>query len=94
LGAKQIIHRMKDSANYEHRQSADRMEAVLLVASVAGVVTSLFVLLSYGWLLGVLALLLSVVVFALAQLFGMIGELLGRISRVEKIITSTQRGKE
>ena len=91
---KHMIRPMKDSATYKRRESAHRMEAVLIIVSVAGFVASVFVFLSYGWPLGVLAFLLSLVTFALAQLFDLMSELLWRISRVEKSADSNQQAKE
>lgn len=85
---------MKSSAIYERHQTARRMEAVLLFASAVGAVTSVFVFLAHGWFLGVAVLLLSLVTFALSQLFDMMSELLGRIGRVEASIEPSHRAEE
>jgi hypothetical protein len=85
---------MKDSTTYEQRQSADRMEAVLLLASGVGVIVSIFVFAYHGWPAGVLALLLSLVIFSLARLFDLMSEIMGRIGRLEEYAKSIQPAKE
>jgi hypothetical protein len=43
---------MKPEYVFEHRQSADRMSAVMLFASVMGMITAVMAFFSYGWLAG------------------------------------------
>jgi hypothetical protein len=61
---------------FEHRRSADRMAAVMLVASVLGMVTAVVAFLSYGWMPGFGFFLLSLIAYALSRVFDLLGELL------------------
>lgn len=81
---------MKYDQIYERRESANRMGAVLLFASVAGCVTAALMLLAYGWLIGLSVLLISVITFALSRLFDLLGEMLDCIGRVEEKMASFQ----
>ena len=65
---------MKSHTLFEQCQSAKRLEAILLLASVVGTVTAVFVLLRRGLLLGLPVFLLNVVTFALASLFDLLGK--------------------
>jgi hypothetical protein len=77
---------MKPEHNYERRQSAGRMEAVMLIASVFGTITAILMVLNYGWLPGLAVFLLSLIVFALSRVFDLLGDVLGSICRVEESI--------
>ncbi|MBX3745226.1 MAG: hypothetical protein KF833_07930 [Verrucomicrobiae bacterium] len=60
---------------YERRHVADRMEVLALVASIIGLVASVFMILTYGWLIGIPCLLLTFVCHALSRIFNLLSGL-------------------
>lgn len=60
------------------------MEAVMIIASVAGTVTAIVVLFTRGWLAGLSLLLLSVIAFALSRVFDLLADLLASVGRFEE----------
>jgi hypothetical protein len=87
---------MKSHTIFERCQLAKRLEAILLIASVVGTVTAVFVLLRHGLLLGLPVFLLSLLIFALASLFDLVADTLSSVGRVEENIKAgqTQNTKE
>ena len=77
---------MKPEYTYERRQSADRMETVMVLASIIGTITAILMVFNYGWLPGLAVLLLSLIAFALSRVFDLLADVLVSISRVEKSI--------
>lgn len=75
---------MKPEDTYERRQSADRMETVMLLASVFGAITAIMMFVNYGWLPGLAMILLSLIAFALSRVFDLLADVLGSIGRVEE----------
>ncbi len=75
---------MNNHAIYQQRRSANQLGAILLVSSVVGFITAALALLSAGFLAGFAVLLLSLVVFALARLLDIIGELVFLLARWEE----------
>ena len=82
---------MKPEYIFEHRQSADRMAAVMLVTSVLGMVTAVVAFFNYGWMPGFAFFLLSLIAYALSRVFDLLAELLavagkGRQSEAGKLL--------
>ena len=75
---------MKREFIYERRQSAERMEAVMLVVSGVTLIAAFFALLSYGWLPGLGLLILGSVAFALSRLFDLISDLFAAIRGLDE----------
>ena len=75
---------MKRESIYERRQTADRMEAMMLVVAAVAVAGSLFALLRYGWLPALELLILGSVAFAVSRLFDLIGDLFASIRSLDK----------
>ena len=67
---------MKPEFVFEHRQSADRMSAVMLFASVIGMVTAVVAFFGYGWMAGFGFFLLSLIAYGLSRVFDLLGELI------------------
>jgi hypothetical protein len=84
---------MKYDSIYKRRQSAGRMEAVLLAGSGLGAVTAVYLLFAHGWVLAGLAFLLSLVTFAMSRLFDLLSELLGCVGRLEEHEPTSQQRK-
>jgi hypothetical protein len=82
---------MKYSDRFEWYQRAGRLEAVLLVVSAIGLITSVFVLLREGWKAGVIFGMLSVVVFALSQVVEMLSDLARRIHGLEDAKANSEK---
>lgn len=74
---------MKYSEIYRRRQSIGRIEVLMLVVSVIGLIAAVLVLLFYGWLLGLLVFLLTAICYALSRVFELMSELMGYVARVE-----------
>lgn len=87
-------HLMKPEYTYERRQSADRMEAVMPLASGVGTITAILMFFNYGWLPGLAVFLLSLIAFALSRVFDLLADVLGSISRVEKGLKPHRPEKE
>jgi hypothetical protein len=66
------------------------MEVILVVASACGAIAAVLVFLRYGVVLGVLALLPSVIAFGMSRLFDMISELLACVGRIEEDLKRRQ----
>jgi len=66
---------------YERRQTAGRMEAVMLVVSVVASIGAIFALFRHGWLPSLGLLVLGSVAFALSRLFALLGDLFNSICR-------------
>jgi hypothetical protein len=75
---------MKPEQIYERRESAGRMEAIMIVASVIGTIAAVAVLLNYGWLPALGLFLLSVIAFAMSRMFDLLGDILSSVGRVEE----------
>lgn len=60
---------MKREYLFEQRQTADRMEATMIVASFAGLFGAALVLMFYGLAAGLCAFLLCALGFAISRLF-------------------------
>jgi len=85
---------MKYSEVYRRRQSIGRIEALMLVVSVIGLVTAVLVLLVYGWFLGLLVLLLTAICYALSRVFELLSELMGYVARIEESATRSRAGDD
>ena len=77
---------MKYSEIYRRRQSIGRIEALMLVVSMIGLITAVFVLLFYGWFLGLLMFLLTAICYALSRVFELMSELMGYVARIEEAV--------
>jgi hypothetical protein len=75
---------MKPESVYDRRQSAGRLEAVLLAVSIVGLVTAGLVVFSHGLLPGLSVFLLSVVAYALSRVIDLLTELIGCMGRMEE----------
>lgn len=75
---------MKTEDLYERRQTLDRMESTMVIASVVGALTAIFVMLNNGWVAGVAMFLLSLVAFALSRGFVFLSAVLGDLDRIER----------
>lgn len=82
---------MKYSDRFERYERAGKLEAVLLMVSAIGLVTSVFVLLGEGWKAGIGLGLLSLIVFALSQLVEMLGDLARRIHGLEDAKANSEK---
>ena len=85
---------MKPEHTYERRQSAGRMEAVMLIASIFGTITAILMFLKYGWLPGLAVFLLSLIAFALSRVLDLLADVLGSIGRVEESIKQRSSKKD
>lgn len=81
---------MKRESIYERRESAGRIEVILVVASACGAVAAVLAFLRYGVVLGVLAFLPSVMAFGMSRLVDMISELLACVGRIEEDLKPRQ----
>ena len=77
---------MKYSEIYRRRQSIGRIEALMVVVSVIGLITAVFRLLLYGWFLGLLMFLLTAICYALSRVFELMSELMGYVARIEEAV--------
>ena len=75
---------MKPEHIYERCQSAWRMEAVMLVASIIGTMTAAWVLLAFGWLPSLALFLLSLIAYGMSRVFDLLADLLAAIGRDEQ----------
>jgi hypothetical protein len=75
---------MKKEYVYERRQTAGRMEAVMVAVSVIGTAAAIVALLIHGWLSGLALLLLSAIAFALSRVFDLFDDVLASVSRLEE----------
>lgn len=75
---------MMTEYEYERRQSAERMEAVMLLASALGVIAAIMALFSQGWWPALVLFFLSVIAFALSRVFDFLAELLSAAGRREE----------
>ena len=75
---------MKPEEVYERSQSADRMEAVMVIASAIGAITAIVAFFTHGWLAGLGLLLLSVIAFAMSRVFDLLADLLTSVGRSEE----------
>jgi hypothetical protein len=75
---------MKHEYIYERRQSAGRMEVIMLLASGFGIVTAVLALLNYGWVPCFAMLLLSVIAYGLARVFDFLTDLLASVEPDEQ----------
>jgi hypothetical protein len=82
--AEPTLHFMNTEEKYERRQSAGRMEAVMVLVSAIGMVATVFAFLGHGWLGGVAFLLLSVIAYAMSRVFALFDDLLATVDRFEK----------
>jgi hypothetical protein len=73
-----------DEYIYERRQSAGKMEMVMLAASAIGTVTAILVFLGDGWVPGLSLFLLSLIAYALSRVFDFLSDLLGAIGQNEQ----------
>jgi fatty acid desaturase len=72
---------MKPEELFERREFADRLEAVLVLATVIGIAAAILSLFLYGWPTWLILLFLSLIAFALSRLFDLLSELLAEIGR-------------
>lgn len=72
---------MKRELIYERRQTADRMEAVMLVASAVALIGAIFAFLSYDWFPGLCLMVMASIAFAVSRLFDLIGDLFASASK-------------
>ena len=79
---------MKREFTYERRQTASRMEAVMLAVSGVGVIAAIFALLKYGWFPSVTMLVLSAIAFALGRIFDLLGELFAAINSDDQSVSA------
>jgi hypothetical protein len=75
---------MNTEEKYERRQSAGRMEAVMVLVSAIGMVATVFAFLGHGLFGGIAFLLLSAIAFAMSRVFALIDDLLATVDRFEK----------
>lgn len=75
---------MKPQYIYKRRQSAGKMEMVMLLASAIGFVTAILAFFEYGWTAGLSLFLLSLIAFALSRVFDFLSDLLGAIGQDEQ----------
>jgi hypothetical protein len=85
---------MKPEYIYERRQAAYRMEAVMLVASVVGMVAAVVAFFNYGWLPGFAFLLLGIIAYALSRVFDLLADLLATSGREEQRPEQSQGVKD
>ncbi len=85
---------MKYDSIYERRQSAGKMEVVLLAASALGAVAAVFILLEYGWVLATVVFLLSLIAYAVSRLFDLLSDLFGCVGRLEEDLRGSQKRKD
>ena len=64
---------MKPEDVYERRQSADRMDAVMVITSAIGAIAAILALFTHGWLAGLSLFLLSMIAFAMSRVFDFVG---------------------
>lgn len=74
---------MKREFIYERRQTAGRMEAVMLGVTAAALVGALFAFLNYGWLPSLGLLILGSVAFGLSQIFDLLGDLFAWLNELD-----------
>lgn len=79
---------MKPNPRYEQCQSADRMEAILAIASVLGSVVAVWVLFTHGWLASLVTIFMSLIAFALSRVFDLLAGTLAAIGRMEEHVKS------
>jgi hypothetical protein len=70
---------MKAEEIYERRQSAGRMEVILIVTSVVGMIAAILALFNYGWFPGLTLFFLSVIAYGLSRVFDLLSDLLGSV---------------
>jgi hypothetical protein len=75
---------MKPEHIYERRQSAGRMEAVMVLTSVIGIATAILALFTYGWVSGLAVFLLSLIAYGLSRVFDFLSDVLLVIGRDEQ----------
>jgi hypothetical protein len=85
---------MKFEYTYEQRQSAGRMEALMLVTGGIGAVAAVWVLFTSGRFASLALFLLSLIAFGLSRVFDLLGDVLGSISRVEESLKPSPSAKE
>jgi hypothetical protein len=72
---------MKQEFMYERRQTADRMEAIMVGVSVVAVLAAIFAFFRGGWLPGVSFLILASIAFGLSRIFDLLGDLFASTDR-------------
>ncbi len=75
---------MKREFIYERRQTAGRMEAVMLLIAAVAVIGAIFAFLRQGWFPSLGLLILGSVAFALSRLFDLIGDLFASLPRPDE----------
>ena len=73
---------------YRSRDSANRMEAVMLLVSVIGIIGTVFALLRTAWLTSLELLILSSLAYGLSRLFDLCGDLLVSIGKPNSLYPS------
>ncbi len=71
---------------YDRRQSAYRMQTVMLTASVIGGIIGALVLVRSGWIPSLILLLLSLLAFALSCVFELLASLFEQVGALEKSV--------
>jgi len=84
---------MKYNSIYERCESARKLEAVLLLTSMVGGITAVFILWNNSLLLSLAVFLLSVVAFGLGRLFDLVAETLSVVGRIEENVKALQTPK-
>jgi multisubunit Na+/H+ antiporter MnhG subunit len=75
---------MKPEDVYERLQSADRMDAVMVITSAIGTIAAILALLTHGWLAGLGLFLLSMIAFAMSRVFDLLADLLKSVGSLEE----------
>jgi hypothetical protein len=75
---------MKREFIYERRQTASRMEAVMLVVTGVALIGAIFAFLRYGWLASLGLLILGSVAYGLSRVFDLIGDLFASIAKSDE----------
>ena len=84
MAANLTLHFMKPEDAYERTQSADRMDAVMVITSAIGAIAAIIALFSHGWLAGLGLFLLSMIAFAMSRVFDLLADLLASVGKLEE----------
>ncbi len=75
---------MKREFIYERRQTAGRMEAIMIVTSGVALCAAVVGLVRYGWLSSLTLLILASIAYALSVVFDLIGDLFASIDKPDE----------
>lgn len=70
---------MKAEEIYERHQSAGRIEVILIITSVVGMIAAILALFNYGWFPGLTLFFLSVIAYGLSRVVDLLDDLLAAV---------------